>query len=264
MARASARAARCRRTRSRVSRFRRSARLSPGVTSEGLRARSQSIARYIGVTARKPGNGLQREGCQNPGSKLKRSFETPQAPQIAAAAAAPAPAPQGKADFALSVQKSYCFENPSSAYIYCNIWIRNTGNADGGNPAVYVFLDYSDGGSAIVDNISEALNDASTAYSGSIPAHSSALILIRHTYNAVGHDLIRAAATLDMNADSAPYIRVCTSGSCQGRRAPSPPSGRRGSGDAALRRADAAAHDGFRRLQTSILAAPRPDTSVRV
>ena len=134
--------------------------------------------------------------------------------QAAQAAATPAPATQGKADFTLLVQKSYCFENPSTAYIYCNIWIRNTGDAAGGNPEVYVFLDYSDGGSAIVDNVSEPLNQASTAGSGSMPAHSPEVILIRHPYNAVGHDLIRAAATLDTNAANYPYIRVCTFGSC--------------------------------------------------
>lgn len=105
------------------------------------------------------------------------------------------------ADFVLVPSQSSCQENAALAYVNCSIGVRN--NTDSASlPTVWVLYRYSDSGTTIDSS------DNGSATSDPIPAHSLGWVYFSHPYKATDHDLIQAAATLDANKDSWPYIRV--------------------------------------------------------
>jgi hypothetical protein len=115
-------------------------------------------------------------------------------------------APRAKAMFVLIVSQSSCQENPGQAYVNCSVGVRNRGSKRG-LPNVYVLYRYSDSGHNI-DSYQVAVGSGSNSPSDPIPPHRLGYVYFSHHYNANQHDLIRAAASLDLNAKRWPYIRV--------------------------------------------------------
>jgi hypothetical protein len=117
--------------------------------------------------------------------------------------------PKAKASFVLVVRQSSCQENPSQAYVNCSIGVRNRGGT-AGVPNVWVLYRYNDSGES-VDSYQDSV-DRGDMKSDPIPPHTLGYIYFSHPYKATDHDVIQAAASLDENAKSWPYIRVADPG----------------------------------------------------
>jgi hypothetical protein len=137
----------------------------------------------------------------------RSSSATPPAPVAKPKPATPAPRPKPvrKAKFYLVPRESSCQEQPNNAYIFCSIGVRNIGTATG-LPNVYVDFRYSDSGDTI-DSYQSSI-DNGMAPSDPIPPHLLGWLFFRHPYNALQHDVIQASASLDLNADSWPYVKI--------------------------------------------------------
>lgn len=119
---------------------------------------------------------------------------------------APAKAP---ARFVLVVSKSACGEDPSIAYINCHVAVSNKGGTAAGDPDVYVLIRYSDGGEKIIDNTTDPYSASDQPDSFTISPHTTRVVYLQHSYDATSHDLVQAAASLNLNANRYPYI-ACT------------------------------------------------------
>lgn len=116
---------------------------------------------------------------------------------------------QKPARFVLVVSKSACGEDPNLAYINCHVAVSNKGGTAADDPEVYVLIRYSDGGDKIIDNITDPYSDSDQPGGFTISPHTLRVIYLQHSYDATSHDLVQAAASLDLNAKSYPYI-ACT------------------------------------------------------
>ncbi len=126
--------------------------------------------------------------------------------QQQAAAAAPTPAGTA-AKFELIVSQSSCQETPSQASLNCSVGVKNIGGT-AGKPVVYAMYQYTDGGQSYEQ--SDTSSCAITATIPPIEPGQLGYIYFCHTYNALQHDVLRAAVSLDSNAQSYPYVRVAS------------------------------------------------------
>jgi hypothetical protein len=78
-------------------------------------------------------------------------------------------------------------------------------------PNVCVLYRYSDSGESF-DSSQYAIDRGDSKPSDPIPPHSLGFVYFSHAYKATDHDVIQAAASLDENAKSMPYIRVVDPG----------------------------------------------------
>jgi len=118
----------------------------------------------------------------------------------AAPTTTPPAAPAAKAGpWKLVVNESSCQEDSSTAYVNCSVGVRNQGDA-AGLPVVYAYYQYSDSG--------QTVDDSRSAVSDPIPAHSLGYVYFSHGYNALKHDVLSVAVTLNENDDRWPYVRV--------------------------------------------------------
>lgn len=145
------------------------------------------------------------------GSNSKTAKQsTPPTQTHAATTSAPPPtttAPAKKpARFVLRVGKSACGEDPSLAYINCHVAVSNRGGTAADDPDVYVYIRYSDGGDKIIDNTTDPYSDSDQPGKFTIYPHTTRVIYLQHSYDATTHDLVQAAASLNLNAKNYPYI----------------------------------------------------------
>jgi len=117
-----------------------------------------------------------------------------------------APPAAAKAQFELIVSQSSCQETPSQASINCSVGVKNRGDT-AGQPTVYATYFYNDSGTSAdeSDNGACRANDA-------IPPGQLGYVYFCHPYNALQHDMVRAAVTLKIDANSSPYVRVADPG----------------------------------------------------
>jgi hypothetical protein len=147
------------------------------------------------------------------GSNSKAAKQSPPAQTHAATTSAPPPTttapPPTEARLVLVVGKSACGEDPSVAYINCHVAVRNKGGTAADDPDVYVLIRYSDGGEKIIDNTTDPYSASDQPGGFTIYPHTMRVIYLQHSYDATSHDLVQAAASLDLNAKGYPYI-ACT------------------------------------------------------
>lgn len=107
-----------------------------------------------------------------------------------------------KAQWELIVSQSSCQENPALAYVNCSIGVRNRGSSIG-LPTVYADYRYSDSGESF-----DQSDNGRTRSSDPIPPRKLGWVYFSHPYNALQHDVIQVAVSLDPNAQSWPYVKV--------------------------------------------------------
>jgi hypothetical protein len=105
-------------------------------------------------------------------------------------------APAAKARVVILARRSKCWEVPTSARVFAQVYVRNRGNASGKVDA-WLAIRYSDSGNAV-----EEAPDTFTIEPGTLR-----VAYIAHDYNALQHDVIECSASLDSFDHSTP-IRV--------------------------------------------------------
>ena len=149
-------------------------------------------------------NSANQSTPQQP-STTQQSTQT-QSTQTQTHTSAPPPT---EARFVLVIGKSACGEDPCVAYINCHVAVRNAGGTAGDAPDVYVLIRYSDGGQKIIDNVTDPYAQSDQPGGFTISPHTTRVIYLQQSYDATSHDLVQAASSLDLNANSYPYI-ACT------------------------------------------------------
>jgi hypothetical protein len=108
--------------------------------------------------------------------------------------------------FELIISKSSCQETRSAASVNCSVAVKNLGDSSG-LPTVYALYEYNDGGSSFDES-----DNGACVGSDAIPAGQLGFVYFCHTYNALQHDVIRTAVSLNENANKMPYVRVVPPG----------------------------------------------------
>lgn len=116
--------------------------------------------------------------------------------------------PHGDASFVIVLRKSACWEDLTSAFIRCDIRVRNHGTAAGSVPDVNVNVRYSDGSTSFFTNGTDALNSFSEPGGHRVPRGGTADVFLAHSYNEQAQLLLQAAASLDISASRFPVISV--------------------------------------------------------
>lgn len=93
---------------------------------------------------------------------------------------------QGEARVVILGRRSKCWEVPSSARVFAQVYVTNRGNAPGKVDA-WLAVRYSDSGNAV-----EEAPDTFTIQPGTVR-----VAYIAHDYNALQHDVIECSASLD-------------------------------------------------------------------
>lgn len=139
--------------------------------------------------------------------KSKKDTTQPPVASTTTAAATTATTPptttQGP-QYELIVSQSSCQESPSTAMILCSIGVKNRGDT-AGVPTVFASYYYNDSGNSYDES-----DNGQCQASDPIPPGQLGWVYFCHPYNGLQHDLLKAAVTLNENANAWPYVRIAS------------------------------------------------------